>query len=171
MDDRSGTPDNHPRLARRRVRRARGHDQAVPDKPAASVADPAATSRTTRGTEPGATSRHAPPHAARTRPEAEGPVTPPIVPPGPSRSPGRPERPERTERPERSERGERGLRGLVGSGPSQVGISGALRARDAARPTAADLAAADADLVIVRRHYVPPDHLPGRSPTSPGDTA
>jgi hypothetical protein len=32
-----------------------------------------------------------------------------------------------------------------------------MRARDAARPTAADLAAAERDLVIVRRKYVPPD--------------
>ena len=56
---------------------------------------------------------------------------------------------------------ERGLRGIVGAGPSQVGVVGAMRARDAARPTAADLAEAERDLVIVRRHYVPPDALPG----------
>jgi hypothetical protein len=31
-----------------------------------------------------------------------------------------------------------------------------MRARDAARPTAEDMAAAERDLVIVRRHYVPP---------------
>jgi hypothetical protein len=54
---------------------------------------------------------------------------------------------------------ERGLRGLVGAGPSQLGVSGALRARDAARPTAEDIEAAERDLVIVRRHYVPPDSL------------
>jgi hypothetical protein len=52
---------------------------------------------------------------------------------------------------------ERGLRGLVGAGPSQVGVSGAMRARDAARPRPEDLAAAENDLVIVRRNYVPPD--------------
>jgi hypothetical protein len=51
---------------------------------------------------------------------------------------------------------ERGLRGIVGAGPSQVGTLGAMRARDAARPTAEDLAAAERDLVILRRHYVPP---------------
>jgi hypothetical protein len=50
---------------------------------------------------------------------------------------------------------ERGLRGLVGSGPSQVGVDGAMRARDASRPTAEDLAAAERDVVIVRRNYVP----------------
>jgi hypothetical protein len=59
---------------------------------------------------------------------------------------------------------ERSLRGIVGAGPSQVGVSGAMRARDAARPTAGDLAAADRDLVIIRRNYVPPD---ADSPTDP----
>jgi len=61
---------------------------------------------------------------------------------------------------------ERGLRGIVGAGPSQVGVVGAMRARDAARPTAEDMAAAERDLVVVRRHYVPPDtgpHPPGPS--------
>ena len=56
---------------------------------------------------------------------------------------------------------ERSLRGIVGAGSSQVGVVGAMRARDAARPTAEDLAAAERDLVIVRRHYVPPGTLPG----------
>ena len=68
--------------------------------------------------------------------------------------------------PRRKSRGrrtdaERSLRGIVGAGSSQVGVVGAMRARDAARPTAEDLAAAERDLVIVRRHYVPPDTLPG----------
>jgi hypothetical protein len=52
---------------------------------------------------------------------------------------------------------ERGLRGLLGGGSSQVSTGAALRARDAARPTAADLAAAEADLLIVRRHWTPRD--------------
>lgn len=52
---------------------------------------------------------------------------------------------------------ERGLRGLVGSGTSQVGVGAALRARDAARPTDEDLAAAETELTIVRRHWVPRD--------------
>ncbi|MFJ6200021.1 hypothetical protein [Micromonospora sp. NPDC092111] len=56
--------------------------------------------------------------------------------------------------------GERGLRGLVGSGSSQVGVSAALRARDAARPTDADLAEAGERLVIVRRNWVPREDLP-----------
>jgi len=56
--------------------------------------------------------------------------------------------------------GERGLRGLVGSGSSQVGLSAALRARDAARPTDADLAEAEARVVVVRRNWVPREELP-----------
>jgi hypothetical protein len=55
---------------------------------------------------------------------------------------------------------ERGLRGLVGGGASQVSVAAALRARDAARPTDADLAAAESDLVIVRRGWVPREELP-----------
>lgn len=56
--------------------------------------------------------------------------------------------------------GERGLRGLVGSGSSQVGLSAALRARDAARPTDDDLAEAEARVVVVRRNWVPREDLP-----------
>ncbi len=55
---------------------------------------------------------------------------------------------------------ERGLRGLVGAGPSQVGIGGALRARDASRPTDEDLATAEREVQIVRRHYIPTDPPP-----------
>ncbi|MFG2038535.1 hypothetical protein [Dactylosporangium sp. NPDC048998] len=64
---------------------------------------------------------------------------------------------------------ERGLRGLVGGGASQVSVSAAMRARDAARPTDDDLAAAERDLQIIRRGWVPREELtrPGRrSPTS-----
>ncbi|WP_425553043.1 hypothetical protein, partial [Dactylosporangium fulvum] len=64
---------------------------------------------------------------------------------------------------------ERGLRGLVGGGASQVSVSAAMRARDAARPTDEDLAAAERDLQIIRRGWVPREELarPGRrSPTS-----
>ncbi len=67
-------------------------------------------------------------------------------------------------------RDERGLRGLVGDGPSQIGVSGALRARDAARPTEADEAAAERHVRVVRRNYVPPasgkPDKPGRSGNS-----
>jgi hypothetical protein len=41
-----------------------------------------------------------------------------------------------------------GLGGLVAAGPSKVGIDGAMRARDVARPTPADLAEAEKELVI-----------------------
>jgi hypothetical protein len=55
---------------------------------------------------------------------------------------------------------ERGLRGLIGSGASQVNVSAAMRARDAARPTDADLAEAAERLVLVRRNWVPREDLP-----------
>ena len=51
---------------------------------------------------------------------------------------------------------ERGLRGLVGGGSSQVGVGAAMRARDATRPTEEHLAAARADLIIIRRGWTPP---------------
>jgi hypothetical protein len=56
--------------------------------------------------------------------------------------------------------GERGLRGLVGGGSSQVNVAAAMRARDASRPSDDQLAAAEADLPIVRRGWVPRDELP-----------
>ena len=57
---------------------------------------------------------------------------------------------------------ERGLRGLVGSGSSQVSVGAALRARDATRPTDAQLAEAEERLVIVRRNWAPREDLPRR---------
>jgi hypothetical protein len=62
--------------------------------------------------------------------------------------------PDGTGRPQPDEG--RGLRNLVGAGPSQLGVSGALRGRDVNRPTEADLAEAERDVVIVRRHWKPP---------------
>jgi hypothetical protein len=70
--------------------------------------------------------------------------------------PGRPPRPVGGA----DEPADRGLRGLVGSGSSQVSVGAALRARDAARPTEAQLAEADAELVIVRRNWLPREDLP-----------
>ncbi|MEU8235107.1 hypothetical protein AB0C12_36415 [Actinoplanes sp. NPDC048967] len=78
--------------------------------------------------------------------------------------PGRPARP--VARPTSGagaggdDQSERGLRGLVGSGSSQVSVGAALRARDAARPTAEQLAEAEAELVIVRRNWMPREDLP-----------
>jgi len=58
---------------------------------------------------------------------------------------------------------ERGLRGLVGSGSSQVSLTAAMRARDAARPDDAELAATAAELTIVRRNWTPRDDSRGRA--------
>jgi len=55
--------------------------------------------------------------------------------------------------------GDRGWRELLGNTPSQVGVSGALRARDAARPSPADIADAEQNLVIVRRQWKPPEEF------------
>ena len=55
----------------------------------------------------------------------------------------------------RRPRPDRGLRDLVGGGPSQLGVSGALRGRDVDRPTEQELAEAERDLVIVRRNWTP----------------
>jgi hypothetical protein len=55
---------------------------------------------------------------------------------------------------------ERGLRGLVGSGSSQVSVGAAMRARDAARPTAEQFADAEDNLPIVRRNWMPREDLP-----------
>ena len=52
---------------------------------------------------------------------------------------------------------ERGLRGLIGGGASQVSVTAAMRARDAARPSAQEIAAAEASLTIVHRGWVPRD--------------
>ena len=52
---------------------------------------------------------------------------------------------------------ERGLRGLIGGGSSQVTPAAAMRARDAARARPEDLARAEAELTIVRRHWSPRD--------------
>ena len=51
---------------------------------------------------------------------------------------------------------ERALRDLVGAGPSQVGVSRAMRARDVDRPTEDDLAEAERELVVARRNWQPP---------------
>jgi hypothetical protein len=51
---------------------------------------------------------------------------------------------------------ERGWRDLVGGGSSQLGVSGALRARDVARPDPAELAEAERTVQVVRRQWRPP---------------
>jgi hypothetical protein len=47
------------------------------------------------------------------------------------------------------------LRELVGAGPTQVTVDRALRARDLNRPSDDDLAEAEAEVVLVRRHWKP----------------
>ncbi len=64
---------------------------------------------------------------------------------------------------------ERSLRSLVTTRSTQVSSTAAMRAREVAVPNADDLAAAEAELVIVRRHYVPPTSLSaGRRPDRRG---
>ena len=58
-----------------------------------------------------------------------------------------------------------GSRGLVGGGPSIVGISGSMRARDVSRPTAKDAEAAEKRVVIRR---VPRDEPPRPGPPKGG---
>lgn len=54
---------------------------------------------------------------------------------------------------------ERGLRGLIGPGASQVSLSAAMRARDAARVTDEDITRAETELEIIRRGWQPRDPL------------
>jgi hypothetical protein len=55
--------------------------------------------------------------------------------------------------------GDRALRALVSTRSTQLPSTAAMRAREVGTPTAEDLAAAERDLVIVRRHYQPPTPL------------
>jgi hypothetical protein len=64
-------------------------------------------------------------------------------------------KPPRRRRSAREGGTERGLRELTGAGHSQLGVSGALRARDVNRPTDDDLAEAEQSTVIVRRNWKP----------------
>ncbi|SCL67403.1 hypothetical protein GA0070606_4544 [Micromonospora citrea] len=70
--------------------------------------------------------------------------------------------PPRARRGGPGDEGDRGLRGLVGSGSSQVSVTAAMRARDAARPTDEDLARAEERVVIIRRNWTPREDLPRR---------
>jgi hypothetical protein len=78
-------------------------------------------------------------------------VTPDAATDGPAEPPERTSSPRHTPPPWSSG----GLAGLVGAGPSRVGVSGAMRARDVARPHQKDLSAAERDLEI--RHARPVD--------------
>jgi hypothetical protein len=52
---------------------------------------------------------------------------------------------------------ERNWRDLAGSSPSQVGVDGALRAREVARPTDQDRLEAEREVVVIKRNWQPPD--------------
>jgi hypothetical protein len=55
--------------------------------------------------------------------------------------------------------GERGVGGLVGSGPSIVGVSGAMRARDVS-PVSAELMEEASKRVVLRRRAAEPAQTP-----------
>ncbi|BCJ44884.1 hypothetical protein GCM10010168_16970 [Actinoplanes ianthinogenes] len=135
-----------PERRRRRVRPPSGASPA-PAEPAAPVPAP-----------PPSTPPPSPPAAPPPSPPPSAPVP---APPASARPPAKRPAPAGSGAAEDRE-AERGLRGLVGSGSSQVSVGAALRARDAARPTDEDLAAADRDLVIVRRNWLPREDLPRR---------
>ena len=94
--------------------------------------------------------------AAGPPPPAGAPLpSEPVATAAPRPTPPEP-KPARKRRPARDPGTERGLRDLVGAGRSQIGVDGALRARDVNRPTEQDLADAERDVVIVRRNSKPP---------------
>jgi hypothetical protein len=106
-----------------------------------------------------ATSPQGAPQAAQSvEPQSVEPqsVEPPPTPAAPGATPPPPSPATRKRRPPRDGT-ERGLRDLVGAGRSQVGVSGALRARDVNRPTDDDMAEAEREIVIVRRNWKPTD--------------
>jgi hypothetical protein len=127
----------------------------MPDDPAAAQTSGSARRRRRRHPQ-AARPKPAPAAAADVgaAPAAEVPdvETPADTTPAPPRSPsGRRERDART-----AGSGDRGLRELVGGGKSQLGVDGALRGRDVNRPTDADLAEAEQNVTIVRRHWTAP---------------
>lgn len=159
-----------PERRRRRVRPPSGANN-VPEEPAAPVPGPPpsapvpAPPPSAPATSAPATSAPAPSAPVPTAPIPAAPIPAAPVPVAPaSKGFNRPVKrpvPAGGGNPEDRE-AERGLRGLVGSGSSQVSVGAALRARDASRPTDADLDAADRDLQIVRRNWLPREDLPRR---------
>ena len=115
---------------------------------------------------------------AHTHPHVPGPGHgghPPVreSTPHPPAGTGLPQR--RSGRSTREDAAERSLRSLVTTRSSQVSPVAAMRAREVALPSDADLAAAEAEVTIVRRHYVPPTALtagrrPDRSRRRPGES-
>jgi hypothetical protein len=140
-----------PERRRRRLRPSHG-----PVSPAAPAAAPEETMIT--------------PDVVETAPIQDPPIQDPVVAdavpvsPAPAEEPAKRPRSGFTGRPRGTgpddREVERGLRGLVGSGSSQVSVGAALRARDAARPTDAQLEEAEQTLAIVRRNWTPREELP-----------
>jgi len=96
------------------------------------------------------------PTRRRRRRGTGAPQTPDEQPTAPEPRPPRADPPARAKPKARGDSADRGLRGLVGAGPSQLGVSGALRGRDVNRPSDDDLAEAERDVVLVRRNWKPP---------------
>jgi hypothetical protein len=151
-------PSAHPAPAAAPPAGPAGTDPARRDPPAgpAAAPDPMAAAPPPEGAVAGAVTSAVADEAARPSP-AGLPGRPAGRPAGPGN--GRPPGAARPA-PGNGEEAERGLRGLVGSGSSQVSLGAALRARDAARPTDAHLAEAEAHLTIVRRNWLPREDLP-----------
>ena len=62
-----------------------------------------------------------------------------------------------------------GVSGLVGAGPSIVGVSGAMRARDVSRPAEAHEETAERAVVVRRRPPPPETSRPQPAPPPPDD--
>jgi hypothetical protein len=141
-----GMTDASPPQRRRRRRRSSPADR-TPRSHVAAEPQPA------RDTEP----------APEVQPASDTPSPPDTRPAANPQAPTASDHDTTTERPASPKRrrspreggGDRGLRDIVGAGRSQLGVSGALRARDVNRPTADELAAAERDVVIVRRNWRP----------------
>jgi hypothetical protein len=132
----------------RRRRRVRGARSGQPAPATAPAIEPAATPH--ESTAPAAS---AAPSPARSGPVSERPSD------TRRRRPdhGREREPYDSHLAVPAEDHERGLRGLIGGGSSQVSVEAAMRARDSARPTDADIAHAEETLTIVHRGWVPRD--------------
>lgn len=178
-----------PRRRRRAVRRAAGppgprvavsadadspagdpqHVKVAPEH-ADTVTETAADTEAAAGMLVDAPSDPAPAGPAHAHPHVPGPGHghPPGREPTPQHPAGTGEPQRRSGRSAREDAAERSLRSLVTTRSSQVSPVAAMRAREVALPSDADLAAAEAEVTIVRRHYVPPTALTaGRRPDRP----
>jgi hypothetical protein len=134
-----------PRVGRSRNRSIRASSWAAWSRCKAGAAEPSSGRRR----------RRRPPRGGARRAGAAGSAQPPREDPQPPAPPGSGGKRRKRTATAKGD-AERSLRDLVGAGPSQVGVGGAMRARDVNRPTEQDLAEAERELVIVRRHWKPP---------------